>query len=80
VPLVALDAADASATGAAMLGLVALGLASEREVVAAVRPGTRYTPGPDHGFYVGQRLRYGALRQALGARDEGAGGEERMDR
>lgn len=65
VPLIALDLADSSALGAALLGLRALdrlppGLADE-----TARTGPIYTPGADRAFYVRHHLAFDALRAVM---------------
>ncbi len=69
VPLMALDTTDASATGAALVGLQALGLPSPVGA-GLVAPGPVYTPGTDHAFYVGHHRAYDALRQAMRAQEQ----------
>jgi gluconokinase len=49
-PLVAVDAGDASAIGAAMLGFVALGLAPSLDTLAGqIQPGIRWQPDQEKG-------------------------------
>jgi gluconokinase len=69
VPLLALDVADASATGAAFLGMLATGRLSQARIGAAVPPGPVYEPGPDHLFYITQHRAFQALRQGLWAQE-----------
>lgn len=73
VPLMALEVADTSATGAALLGLRALGLASAdpQRVAATVESGPVYTPDPRrHQFYKQHHREYRALRRGMAAMGE----------
>jgi sugar (pentulose or hexulose) kinase len=72
VPLMALEASDSSATGAALVGLRALGLPSPAEA-GLVPPGPVYTPGSDHAFYVGHHRAYDALRGAMRVQEQALG-------
>jgi gluconokinase len=64
-PLVAVDVAHASAAGAALLGLRALG--QKVTVAAGATSGSTYSPGPDRPFYVRQHRAYDALRALMRA-------------
>jgi gluconokinase len=71
VPLMALEVADTSATGAALLGLHALGLIGADQLARAVDPGPVYTPDPAcHEFYRRHHRAYGILRQGMAAMSE----------
>jgi gluconokinase len=73
VPLMALDVADTSATGAALLGMVALGQigADPLRVAPTVEPGPIYTPDPRrHEFYKQHHREYRALRRGMAAMGE----------
>jgi gluconokinase len=63
VPLLADEAADASALGAAMLGHLALGhLARLEDAVAALRPGRVYEPdAARHALYQAEHREFQAL-------------------
>jgi gluconokinase len=68
VPLMALDVADTSATGAGLLGLYALDQlkADESLLVRSVEPGPVYTPDPkNHQFYKQHHREYRALRRGM---------------
>lgn len=72
VPLMALEVADTSATGAALLGMHALGLigpdraSGEPGLVRAVEPGPVYYPDPrTHEYYKQQHREYRALRRGM---------------
>lgn len=73
VPLMALDVADTSATGAALLGLHALDLPGDGQPLMArsVVPGPVYTPDPKrHQFYTQHHREYRALRRGMAAMGE----------
>ncbi len=73
IPLMALDVADTSATGAGLLGLHALGIArpDASQVARAVAPGPIYTPDPKrHEFYKQHHREYRALRRGMAAMGE----------
>ena len=72
VPLMALDTTDSSATGAALVGLQALGLPSPAGA-GLVPPGPVYAPGADHAFYVGHHRAYDALRDTMRAQEQALG-------
>jgi gluconokinase len=72
VPLMALDASDSSATGAALVGLRALGLPAPADA-GLVPPGQVYAPGTDHAFYVGHHRAYDALRHVMRAQEQALG-------
>ncbi len=71
VPLMALEVADTSATGAALLGLHALGLIGADQMARTVEPGPVYTPDPRrHEFYMQHHREYRALRRGMAAMGE----------
>ncbi|MCU0507225.1 MAG: gluconokinase [Anaerolineae bacterium] len=77
VPLMALDVADTSATGAALLGMNALGLIganpeqSSGQIAATVAPGPVYSPDPErHQFYNQHHREHKALRRGMAAMGE----------
>ena len=73
VPLIALDVADTSATGAALLGLYALDpLGADKSLlVRSVEPGPVYNPdSKSHQFYKQHHREYRALRRGLVAMGE----------
>jgi gluconokinase len=73
VPLMTLEVADTSATGAALLGMHALGLvgADPLRLVATVEAGPVYTPDPRrHDFYKQHHREYRALRRGMAAMGE----------
>jgi sugar (pentulose or hexulose) kinase len=73
VPLMALEVADTSATGAGLLGLYALGQfsADPLRVARTVDPGPVYTPDPRrHQFYQQHHREYRALRRGMAAMGE----------
>ncbi|MDW8319148.1 MAG: gluconokinase [Anaerolineae bacterium] len=71
VPLMALEVADTSATGAGLLGLYALGFIRADRLARAVEPGPIYTPDPvSHAFYRQHHRAYGLLRQGMASMDE----------
>lgn len=73
VPLMALNVADTSATGAGLLGLHALDpRATDQSIMARrVEPGPVYTPDPKrHQFYEQHHREYGALRRGIAAMGE----------
>ncbi len=72
VPLMALDTTDSSATGAALVGLQALGLPFPADA-GLVPPGPVYAPGADHAFYVGHHRAYDALRDTMRAQEQALG-------
>jgi gluconokinase len=63
-PLMAVEAADASATGAALLGLRALGNVPPG-TLPAVPAGPVYSPGPDRPFYARHHRAFDALRAQM---------------
>lgn len=68
VPLMALDVADTSATGAALLGMHALGLIHADQMARTVEPGPIYAPDPErHAFYQQHHREYKALRRGMAA-------------
>lgn len=70
VPLMALEVADTSATGAALLGLFALDIcgANQPLIARTVEPGPVYTPDPKrHQFYKQHHREYRALRRGMAA-------------
>ena len=68
VPLMALDVADTSATGAALLGMHALSLIRADQLARTVEPGPIYTPDPErHAFYRQHHREYKALRRGMAA-------------
>jgi gluconokinase len=73
VPLMALEVADTSATGAGLLGLYALGQfgADPLRVARTVDPGPVYTPDPKHHqFYKQHHREYRALRRGMATMGE----------
>lgn len=71
VPLMALEVADASATGAALLGMHALGLISADQMAATVESGPVYTPDARrHQFYKQHHREYRALRRGMATMGE----------
>ena len=71
VPLMALDVADTSATGAALLGMYALGLIGAEQIARTVEPGPIYTPDPQrHTFYTQHHREFKALRRGMAAMGE----------
>ncbi len=71
VPLMALEVADTSATGAGLLGMVALGLIEPEQMTATVEPGPIYTPDlRRHQFYKQHHREYRALRRGMAAMGE----------
>jgi len=71
VPLMALEVADTSATGAALLGMHALGLIGADKMSASVDPGPVYAPDPKrHEFYKQHHREYRALRRGMAAMGE----------
>ncbi len=73
VPLMALEVADTSATGAGLLGMYALGLigADPLHVAATVASGPIYTPDlRRHQFYKQHHREYRALRRGMAAMGE----------
>ncbi len=71
VPLMALEVADTSATGAALLGMYALGQISADEIAATVEAGPVYTPNLNrHQFYKQHHREYRALRRGMAAMGE----------
>ncbi|HXQ95592.1 MAG TPA: gluconokinase [Candidatus Acidoferrales bacterium] len=64
-PLMAVDAADASATGAALLGLRALGGSPALGEMPAGQTGPVYAPGADRAFYVRHHRAFDALRARM---------------
>lgn len=71
VPLMALDVADTSATGAGLLGMHALGLLRTDQPARAVEPGPVYTPDPErHEFYRQHHREFRALRRGMTAMGE----------
>ena len=70
VPLMALEVADTSATGAALLGMHALGLIPADSMFPA-EPGPVYAPDPKrHQFYKQHHREYRALRRGMAAMGE----------
>lgn len=70
-PLMALDVADTSATGAALLGMHALGLIRADQIARTVEPGPIYSPDPArHEFYQQHHREYRALRRGMAAMGE----------
>jgi gluconokinase len=70
-PLMALDVADTSATGAGLLGMYAVGLIRADQMARTVDPGPVYTPDPErHRFYRQHHRQYGALRRNMAAMAE----------
>ena len=67
VPLMALDAADSSATGAALVGLRALGRPVPVDAGASAQAGVLHAPSADHAFYVDHHRAFDALRDLMGA-------------
>ncbi len=67
VPLAVTEAADASVTGAAMMGLRALGVVESMQALAEnVRPERILLPNPDnHAFYASQHQQFQELYQSL---------------
>jgi gluconokinase len=65
VPLMALDAADASAIGAALVGLRALGRPSPVDAGASAQVGVLHAPSADHAFYVDHHRAFDALRDLM---------------
>ncbi len=72
VPLMALDVADTSATGAGLTGLAALGLIGPEQFTrTAVESGPIYTPDRGrHAFYKQHHREYRALRRGMAAMGE----------
>lgn len=71
VPLMALDVADTSATGAGLLGMHALGLIGPEQMARTVEPGPIYTPDTErHTFYKQHHREYKALRRGMAAMGE----------
>jgi sugar (pentulose or hexulose) kinase len=73
VPLMALEVADTSATGAALLGMHALGLINpdEQALGRKVDAGSIYSPDPNrHKFYKQHHREYRALRRGMAAMSE----------
>jgi gluconokinase len=73
VPLMALEVADTSATGAGLLGMHALGLidADPQALARRVDPGPVYSPDPNcHRFYRQHHREYRALRRGMAAMGE----------
>lgn len=71
VPLMALEVADTSATGAALLGMSALGQVGAEQLAATVEPGPVYTPDRRrHVFYKQHHREYRALRRGMVAMGE----------
>jgi gluconokinase len=71
VPLMALDVADTSATGAALLGMYALGLIGAEQMARTVEPGPIYAPDPArHQFYKQHHREFRALRRGMAAMGE----------
>jgi gluconokinase len=66
-PLAAVETGDASAIGAGMLGLTALGLAPSLEQLASqIQPGMSWQPNPDnHAFYQSGLARFRQLYRSL---------------
>lgn len=71
VPLMALEVADTSATGAALLGMSALGQVGAEQLAATVDAGPIYTPDRRrHAFYKQHHREYRALRRGMVAMGE----------
>ncbi len=71
VPLMALEVADTSASGAALLGMHALGLIRADQMARTVEPGPIYTPDPErHTFYQQHHREFKALRRGMAAMGE----------
>jgi gluconokinase len=73
VPLMALDVADTSATGAGLLGMYGLGLigADPQGMARTVEPGPVYTPDTErHTFYQQHHREFKALRRGMAAMGE----------
>ena len=73
VPLMALDVADTSATGAGLLGMYGLGLigADPQSMARTVEPGPVYTPDTErHIFYQQHHREFKALRRGMAAMGE----------
>jgi len=77
VPLMALEVADTSATGAGLLGMYALGLVGSDQapgvlgMARTVEPGPIYAPDPRrHQFYKQHHREYRALRRGMAAMGE----------
>ena len=71
VPLMALEVADASATGAALLGMYALGQVDAGQMAVTMEPGPIYTPDPRRQqFYKQHHREYRALRRGMAAMGE----------
>jgi len=73
VPLMALDVADTSATGAGALGLHALGMLRPDKslIVRTAAPGPVYSPDlKRHQFYQQHHREYRALRRGMAAMGE----------
>ncbi len=71
IPIMALEVADSSATGAALLGMHALGQIGADHLAAAVEPGPVYTPNArNHQFYRQHHREHRALRRGLAAMGE----------
>lgn len=70
-PLMALEVADTSATGAGLLGMHALGLIGADQMAATVESGPIYTPDlRRHQFYKQHHREYRALRRGMAAMGE----------
>ena len=67
VPLTALAVTDASATGAALVGLRALGRPVPVDAGASAQAGVLHAPSADHAFYVDHHRAFDALRDLMGA-------------
>lgn len=73
VPLMALEVADTSATGAGLLGMLAIHQidADSLRAAATAVPGPIYTPDPEcHQFYKQHHREYRALRRGMAAMGE----------
>ncbi len=71
VPLMALEVADTSATGAGLLGMYALGLIRDDQMARTVEPGPIYAPDPRRrAFYKQHHREYRALRRGMAAMGE----------
>jgi gluconokinase len=71
VPLMVLDVADASAIGAGLLGMYALGLIQADEIPGRVEPGPVYAPDSErHAFYRQHHREYKALRRGMATLNE----------
>jgi sugar (pentulose or hexulose) kinase len=69
-PLMALDVSDASATGAALLGLRALDRLPPSLAGAALPTGPVYSPGADRAFYVRHHEAFDALRAVMRTQED----------